>query len=217
MTLPHVEAADSCRKLDQACELLYQSHQLCLVKFACQRGCDEHEAWDAVQELFLRIFRIGMLEHLCTKPLEWQRAWLLRTLNWIVLNKWRHKNALRRGDGSLTVSIDALLEAGSDLPGPGSPETEHDRAWIMSMIERGVNRLRSSVGDLQWKRIEPTLFGMDSAEDVPDYTPALRVAVHRARSRLRDMIASEAGVGAGVGAGSEQGKAVLFQALAVHN
>ncbi|OYW78119.1 MAG: hypothetical protein B7Z37_01210 [Verrucomicrobia bacterium 12-59-8] len=213
MTLPHVEAADSCRKLDQACELLYQSHQLCLVRFACQRGCDEHEAWDAVQELFLRIFRIGMLEPLCAKPLEWQRAWLLRTLNWIVLNKWRHKNAMRRGDASLTVSIDTLLEQGRELPGPRSPEAEHDHAWIRSVIERGVNRLRSSVGDLQWQRIEPSLFGTEYAEVVPDYTPALRVAVHRARNRLRNMIATEAGLGAG----SEQGKAVLFQTLAAHN
>ena len=83
----------------------------------------------------------------------------------------------------------------------------------MSVIKRGVKRLRSSVGDVQWKRIEPSLFGTDYAEAVPDYTPALRVAVHRARSRLRDMIASEAGVGAG----SEQGKTALFQALAAHN
>jgi hypothetical protein len=66
---------------------------------------------------------------------------------------------------------------------------------------------------VQWKRIEPSLFGTDYAEAVPDYTPALRVAVHRARSRLRDMIASEAGVGAG----SEQGKTALFQALTAHN
>ena len=213
MTFSCAENAELSRKQELACDLLYQCHQLSLVKFARHRGCDEHEAWDAVQELFLRIFRLGMLESLCAKPQESQRAWLVRSLNWIVLNKWRHKNAIRRGDGNRTLSIDTLLEQGNELPGTGSPESDYDRRWVMSVIERGMSRLRSSVSDLQWKKIEPSLLGMDQAEDVPDYTPALRVAVHRARSRLRDLIASEAGMGAG----SEQGKAVLFQALAAHN
>ena len=212
MTFPPAEAADSGRNLEQDCELLYQLHQLCLVNFARQRGCDEHEAWDAVQDLFLRSFRRGMLEDLCAKPLEWQRTWLMRTLNWIVINKWRHKNAMRRSDGNLTLSIDTLLEQGWELSGPSTPEAEHDRAWIRSVIERGVNRLRASFGDMQWQQIEPSLLGTDNAGDVADYTPALRVAVHRARVRLRNIIANEAGMGAG----SKQGKAVLFQALAAH-
>lgn len=212
MTFPHAEAADSGRNLEQDCELLYQIHQLCLVNFARQRGCDEHEAWDAVQDLFLRSFRRGMLEALCTKPLEWQRAWLMRTLNWIVINKWRHKNAIRRSDGNLTLSIDTLLEQGWELSGPSSPEADYDRAWIRSVIERGVNRLRASFEDMQWQQIEPSLLGTDNAEDVADYTPALRVAVHRARVRLRNIIANEAGMDDG----SKQGKAVLFQALAAH-
>lgn len=213
MTFSHPAAEGSSRQLDRACDLLYHSHQLSLVKFARQRGCDEHEAWDVVQELFLRTFRLGMLLPLCAKPPEWQRAWLLRTLNWIVLNHWRHKTALRRSSGSVPESIDAMLEEGHDLAGPGSPEDDYDRRWIMSVIERGVSRLRSAVGPSRWERMEPSLLGADHADEVPNPTPAFRVAVHRARSRLRKMVAFEAG---GSGVGSEQGKTMLFQALAAH-
>jgi len=212
MTAPHAEVSHSDRKLDQAFELLYQHHQLTLVNFARQRGCDEHEAWDSVQELFLRIFRRGLLELLCTMPVDGQRAWLMRTLNWIVLNQWRHKNALRRGDGTFTVSIDTLLEQGHEPADQSSPEIPHDRAWIMSVIERGVNRLRSSFGEVQWKRIEPALLETNDSQNSVEYTPALRVAVHRARCKLRDILRYEAEIETG----SQQGKLLLFQALAGH-
>lgn len=172
--------------VDHACDHLYRRHQASLVNFARHRGCDEHEAWDVVQELFLRVFRLGMVLPLSSRTEEMQRIWLLRTLRWMLINLHRRRARLRRGGGSVLESLEHLLDEGFDIACGDTPEEQHDRQWAMHIIERGLSKLRATTRPAAWLIMQKALWGTDSS------TGAQRVAAHRARLRLRDYIHREA-------------------------
>jgi DNA-directed RNA polymerase specialized sigma24 family protein len=197
---------------DSDWDRFYQSHQLSLVRYATLRGFDEHEAWDIVQELFLRVHRKGMLELLVAKSEEMQRAWLMRTLLWMIHNARRHKLAIRRSGGHVPESLDLLLESGQEVAIHSTPASEYDRAWAKSVMERGLSRLRSLLTSSAWQGIESSILGQDASEYDRRPSPKLRVAVHRARLRLRGFLTMEAGAGSDLSVG----KLRLLQALVDH-
>jgi len=197
---------------DSVWDRFYQSHQLSLVRYATLRGCDEHEAWDIVQELFLRVHLRGMIALLTAKSEDMQRVWLRRTLLWMILNAHRHKSAIRRSGGYALESLDLLLESGQEVASDTTPASEYDRAWAASVMERGLSRLRSQLSPNTWQSIEPNLLGQNAKDLDQRPDPTLRVAVHRARVRLRELLALEAGAGSNLGLG----KSMLLQASADH-
>jgi DNA-directed RNA polymerase specialized sigma24 family protein len=207
-----IAKANSGDSVDSKWDRLYQRHQLSLVRYACQRGCDEHEAWDVVQELFLRVHRRGMLVSLVAKTEEMQRAWLMRTLLWVIHNARRHKLAIRRSGGYVAESLDAMMESGQEVGCHSTPASEYDRAWAASVVERGLSRLRGLLASSAWKSIEPSLLGQSDKDFDKQPNPNLRVAVHRARIRLREFLAFEAGAGGNLCVG----KSMLLQAAADH-
>lgn len=194
--------------LDSDWDRLYESHQLSLVRYATLRGCDEHEAWDIVQELFLRVHRRGMIALLIAKSEDLQRAWLMRTLLWMILNAHRHKSAIRRSGGYALESLDLLLESGQEVASETTPASDYDRAWAASVMERGLSRLRSFLSSNAWQSIEPNLLGQNAKDLDQRPDPTLRVAVHRARVRLRELLALEAGAGTNL----VMGKSLLLEA-----
>ena len=200
------EHDDEQHQVSDACDGLYNHHHAALICHATMCGCDEHDSKDAVQELFARLFRLKMIIMVSRMPIESQRAWLFRTLKWIVSNMRRQRLTVRRGRGSKHDSIEALMEDGHDFTSPLSitPATEHDRRWAMLLIEDGLSTLRVSVAPALWKCIEISVFGPDEGGSQTYPAPALRVAAHRARLRLRSIVTSKAGPSA---------KAGLFQAL----
>jgi RNA polymerase sigma factor (sigma-70 family) len=172
---------------DHACDHLYRRHQPSLVNFARLRGCDEHEARDVVQDLFLRAFRLGMIQELSTRTEEMQRVWLLRTLRWMIINLHRRRTRLRRGGGHVPESLDQLMEEGGDFPSAGTPEIEHDRRWAAGVLDRCLSRLQHTTKPAAWNAFESGLNGAEACS-----TPAMRVAAHRMRVKLRHLIRSEA-------------------------
>ena len=171
--------------VDHACDHLYRRHQVSLVNFARLRGCDEHEAWDVVQELFLRAFRLGMIQPLSSRPEEMQRAWLLRSLRWMLINLHRRRTRLRRGGGHAVESLDLLIEEGFDFSASGTPAAEYDRQWAAAVLDQCLACLRGSIKPAAWMAFDSAMHGADAPT-----TPARRVAAHRARVRLRQMIRS---------------------------
>ena len=182
-----MSAALAGRPVDHACDHLYRRHQVYLVNFARLRGCDEHEAWDIVQDLFLRVFRLGMVQVLGSRPLEMQRAWLMRTLRWMLVNEHRRRSRLRRGGGHLLDSVERIIEEGGDFPAVGTPAGDYDRQWAAAVLERCLSRLRSRVKPGSWTAFETSLNGSEGP-----LSPAKRVAAHRTRAKLRELIQLEA-------------------------
>ncbi len=211
MSIDRTDNVTRKNRLDHACEELYQQHRSRLVHYAHLRGCDEHEARDLVQDVFLRLFRLNRLVSLAARPPEVQAGLLNRTLRWLILNRLRQRMTSRRGLGRTPESLDVLLEEGLDLACPGDPATDYDLAWAQAALDRSLIRLRSSMKPAVWQSMETTLSGHTSP--VHASTPAMRVALHRARMRLREIVTHEAGAGADV----HMGKTVLFQALGRQN
>jgi DNA-directed RNA polymerase specialized sigma24 family protein len=153
-----MSVARSGSPVDHACDHLYRRHQSSLVSFACLRGCDEHEAWDLVQELFLRAFRFGMIQPLFSRSEEMQRAWLLRTLRWMLINLHRRRTRLRRGGGQALESLDLLIEDGVEFSSAGTPAGDFDRQWACAVLDRCLSRLRSSIKPAAWMALwSPTM------------------------------------------------------------
>lgn len=171
---------------ERAWDSLYRCHQASLVSFACRRGCDEHEAWDVVQELFLRMFRQGTIVRISTLAEDVQRGWLMRSLRWVIFNHYRDRTTMKRGSIQMQESLDDLLDKGLEIASPGTPATEHDRRWAMAVLERGFATLRADMKPNAWAGFESSLSGRSSPN-----TPAMRVASHRARLRLREIILRE--------------------------
>lgn len=167
--------------------MLYHQHLDELLHLTRQRGIDEDEAQDLVQELFLRVFHLGLFRVLAERTYQARRAWLLRTLRWMILNKHRHRSRQRRGGAVCVESLEALVEEGHEITVGDAPDVLHDRRWAMKVLERSLIRLRSTLKPAAWSAIEGILAGESRTTSGKQ-----RVAAHRARVRLREMICSEA-------------------------
>lgn len=176
--------------MELACEGLYRRHQGSMVALACRRGCDEHEAWDVVQEVFLNMFRRGLIPKLSALTDETQRGWLLRALKWTVGKQRRDQSRQKRGSGHAPDSLDDLLENGVEIACHVTPATEHDRRWLMAVLERGIARLRADMKPGAWAGFEMMLWERRTAAA---HSSAMRVAGCRARRRLREIIRRESG------------------------
>lgn len=219
-TLPQ----SSYQPLQQTCEALYRQHHAMLIGFARQRGCDEHEAWDAVQDLFVRLLQSSTHTRLITWAPEHQRAWLLCTLRRLIHNQHRDRTRIKRGSGLAHESLEGLLAEGIDIPTHTTPATEHDRRWALGVVERGLARLRHALKPAVWTQLESELWDSPSGLERPvavlesSSAPTRshdrcssadasrrRVARHRARTRLRQVILRESSA------------AALLEATAVRN
>lgn len=207
------DALDDRLGVEQACERLYLSHRRKLMRYALLRGCDEEDAEDVVQELFLRLLRNGHLLPLEDKPDEMKRAYLIQTLRWMISNQRRHKTTHKRGAGQEVVSVDKLIEEGHEVSTGDTPATDYDRAWATSVMERGMQRLRASLGARKWDSIAPALFMHEAVPSAAARSSSAgRVALHRARARLRGYFAIEAGNEGDI----EAAKAALIQAAGAY-
>ena len=109
--------------------------------------------------------------------------------------------------------MDKLLEEGHEVSTEATPATDYDRAWATSVLERGMQRLRASLGARKWDSIAPALFMHETAPSAATTSvSAGRVALHRARARLRGYFAIEAGNEGDI----EAAKVALIQAAGAY-
>ncbi len=210
-SLRPVSAEASCeiKQADRACERMFLSHRRRLLQYARLKGCGEHDAEDVVQELFLRLIRLGVLLRLSGEPDETQAAHLTRTLRCMILNQWRNRIRLRRGGAAATLSLEDLAEEGVEVPCAQTPTTDLDRAWGLGILERGFALLRARMDPSRWHGIESSLLDDPPSAGLRGASVAHRVAAHRARVELRHILSREIGFGAD----TRRASAELFHAL----
>lgn len=157
---------------------------------AQQRGLDEQDAQDAVQDLFLRLVQLDQLTAVVQLPEpEQQAAFLLKRLNWRLHNRWRDQYRQRRGGGIIFVSIhDNTIHV--ELADHHTPERHLAANWAREVFNVALAHLHDEMKHTAWNELEPFLHADTGSAHHPQ-PGALRVALHRARQRLQWLIARE--------------------------
>ncbi len=174
---------------------LYRRHWHALCAFARAKGCESHDAEDAVQELFAKLVAQGQHERAAAiaSPGE-QSAFLVARLRTHLIKRWRHRTRLRRGGGAACLSLSD--EEGQDIDVAdtrSTPDRELDRAWARNVIDVALERvsveLRAQGRGEVWGCLEQSV--TDGGRGARPQSGALRVALHRAKNRLRTLIRAQ--------------------------
>ncbi|MEL6903806.1 MAG: sigma-70 family RNA polymerase sigma factor [Planctomycetota bacterium] len=173
-----------------------------LYAFLRRKGRDPERASDLVQG-----FLAQLLERDAFARLEREggrfRSWLLTGLVNHERDAHAAESAAKRGGGALHVSIESgeqryALEARTDA----DPAAVFERAWAREVLERARRALVAEAiargrGDLM-RSLLPLVDGACTADERATLAErsglspvALRVALHRARARLRELILAE--------------------------
>jgi RNA polymerase sigma factor (sigma-70 family) len=188
----------------QALEFLCQRYWSPLYFYLRRRGYDRSGAEDFVQGFFAHLLEKRGLQSV--KPQKYRfRSFLLASLRNFVADEWRRAQTERRGGGKCILSLEFeqaescySLEPADRL----SADRLFDQSWAMTVIGRAMETLKreyaqAGKGELfeQLKdhiTTEPQAgFYRQSADRLDMSEGAIRVAVHRLRRRLGELIRGE--------------------------
>lgn len=178
-----------------AASMLYRRHWPVLCAFARSRGCEVHDAEDAVQELFAKLVAQGQHERAAAIVDHGeQAAFLFARLRTHLIKRWQHRTRQRRGGGVVCFSLSD--ENGTDIDvadAHPSPDGELDRDWARGVIERALSscchELQAQGRGEVWKSLEENI--VHGCRAARPQSGALRTALHRAKRRLRALILAE--------------------------
>lgn len=183
---------------------LARSYWFPLYAFARRSGLAREEAADLVQEHFARILERDDLATVDPSRGKF-RAWLLVGLRNALANRRARALALKRGGHIQHVSIDtdaAETRIAIEPADARAPERSYEREWALTVLERAHARLASEQAhagkSALFEALTPTLGARDDAPphaeiavrlDVSEN--AVKVALHRLRRRLGELIRDE--------------------------
>ena len=174
---------------------LYRRHWPALCAFARARGCETHDAEDAVQELFAKLVAQGQHERAAAIfDHGEQAAFLFARLRTHLIKRWQHRTRQRRGGGVVCFSLSDENGENIDVADThAAPDRELDRNWARNVIDRALNSINTELeaqgrSDV-WGCLESNV--IDGARADRPQSGALRTALHRAKNRLRVLIRAE--------------------------
>ena len=190
---------------------LYRRHYSTLCAFARGRGCELQDAEDATQELFAKLFAQGQIERAeAISDENEQAAFLLARMRTLLIKRWRFRTRQCRGGDSMCFSLHDAEGRSIDVPDDhATPDREQDRDWARAVLDRALQRMNDelcSTGHSDvWNRLQSDL--IDETPHREAQSGALRVALFRARRRLRDFVREQ------IGTSSEDAARMLGAAL----
>jgi DNA-directed RNA polymerase specialized sigma24 family protein len=183
---------------------LFETYAYPLYAYARRRGLAVQDAEDAVHELFAKALEKGSLAG--ADPARGRfRAYLLGAFEHAQQNRRRFWNALKRGGGRSTVSLDAHLAEqryGAEPAGGDDPRVLYEAAWARALLERAFERVRRDYE----ARGEGAVFARLRAHLVEETPPeglqmlarelgksleSIKVGLHRLRKRFRAALEEE--------------------------
>jgi len=167
-------------------------------------GHQPDEAEDLTQDFFARFLQRNL--HGRADPEDGRfRTYLLASLRHFLVDAHTRGIAQKRGGQAQQQPLDDCVSRSSDLDrmrSPDTPERAFDRAWAQSVLKIALRKLRREAGeagkgDLFAKVWEFVVERPDEAEyeriahELGMRRNTLAVAVHRFRSRLRELVCAE--------------------------
>jgi len=179
-----------------------------LYLFARRTGADQQAAKDLVQGFFAEVLsREHPLGHVDRDKGRF-RSYLLAAFRHYIARLEGARVAIKRGGAVEHLPIEVDFNDGErryrdELVSSTDPEKEYQREWALTFLNRVLMRLRErylALGDLElYDRLEPFL---PKGDEVPPYEQlakelrinvgTLKVALHRLRSRYREVLFEEA-------------------------
>jgi RNA polymerase sigma factor (sigma-70 family) len=207
------------RALGELCEIYWPP----LYAFLRRSGVDEHAALDLIQAFCAQLLERGGLYDADPRSGAF-RNYLLGALRHFVANERRAATTMRRGGQVAHVSLTNAEAGYAAEPADGeTPERVFERRWAMALLARAEARLRDEYvargkGEL-FAALAPQLVAADGvrqaeiAEAIGSTEGALKVALHRLRVRMRELIRDEVRHTVEPSAAVDDELNVLFQAL----
>ena len=175
-----------------------------LYAYARRSGRTVEDAEDLTQSFFSKLLKRETTAHL-EQVRGKLRTYLLAAMKHHIASDWRHQHAQKRGGHALHESIDLEQAEHRYQNEPfhnDSPDRVYERQWALSVMRRGMDRLReeyanSNRGEV-YEGLQPYLDGKSKHFDaiavgsrLSMTDSAVRVALHRMRRRLREHIERE--------------------------
>jgi RNA polymerase sigma-70 factor (ECF subfamily) len=196
------EALDS--RADAALETLCRSYWYPLYAYIRRKGYSSHDAQDLTQDFFARLLEKNYVS-LAKAERGRFRSFLLKSLHHFLVNDWVRRQAQKRGSGQKLISIQEqdAEERYQQEPASGvSAENLYDRRWALSVVDTALTGLGTEYANsgrgAVFEPLKDYILAEASAElyaaigDKLGMTHgAVKVALHRLRSRFRELVRAE--------------------------
>lgn len=169
----------------------YQRHYPQLRTHACGLGCDPHTAEDAVQDVFLRLLQHDRLRLLATLPGHHQQASLRLRLRCQLFNHRRDEQRIKRGGNVRFTPLFPHDGYSLKIEDERAPIPGHEPRLCEQSLRAALLRLQQELSPVVWRRVCPMLEGEEHRPHHGARTAATRVALHRARQRLRELLETD--------------------------
>lgn len=188
--------ADRAAALEQLC----RSYWPTAYAYIRWRNADEETARDLTQEFFARLLEKNWLESAAPAQGKF-RAFLLTMLKRFLANEYDYRTRLKRGGGAAALPLD-WSEAPEVADTAESPEQAFDRRWALTVMQRAAAALRAEAESAGRASLFHALSPHIASDPEPGVyeeiaasmgmsKPAVAMAVHRLRLRLRELTRSE--------------------------
>lgn len=190
-------------KAGQALETLCETYWFPLYAYIRRRCGDEHQAQDLTQAFFQRILDKATLAD--AKPERGRfRSFLLTACKNFLANEWDRENAQKRGGEICTLQLDFKLAESKyrmEPSDPITPELIFEKEWAIALLNSVLESLKQDYRgrgkQSDFEQLKPFLQGNKSATyaavaaKLSTTEGSVKVAVHRLRTRYRELIRSE--------------------------
>lgn len=215
------EGPDASRALDDFC----QDYWFPLYAWCRRKGLPASDAEDMVQGFFQKVIEKRLLDHADAERGK-LRTYLLTILNRHINDERKKDLAERRGGGKV-ISFDAEeaenFYADQQIEGE-SDEHLYDRQWALTMLNHAVAKLELSYADRgkgdQFEAMRRFLNEEGSAEEYAKAAEPLKmtegsfkIAVHRMRTKFRELLRAEVTIGQPEGFDADEEIEYLAQVL----
>jgi RNA polymerase sigma-70 factor (ECF subfamily) len=195
------------REAREALEILCRAYWQPLYSVARHRQLSVHDAQDAVQGFFESVLRRETFST-ADETAGKLRQLLLRAFDNFCAQQWARTNRQKRGGGAEHVELTACFDSSKaerrfqkSGATATSIETLYNREWATSVLERGLEALRSDYAERGWQERYDLLVGpllqqdesslVQLSANVGQSAGNLRVSLHRMRGHFRDKIERE--------------------------